>query len=274
MKPGSGFGEPTFYQLPINLVRHNGSVENAIIRQTGNGIRGIGIGRVAGELTGPPTQSRPRIVILAVAVCCHKLIHAYEALGFLISTRDLSGCIISPLPSLKHLHLVKMPLRPAVSAAARQILKTAFDELDRTITPGDKRDFGKTTLQDVHKSALEIENQLGARQCLRNMRRLKPFFRGLEHYSKFIEILCNGTPYLPWIWAPVTLVLQITSEYVDAFDQIIKGYASIAESLKRFEILSEAFVGDPGFQTTVAVFYADILEFHKHTYKIVRRSGK
>ncbi|KAM6534445.1 hypothetical protein FALCPG4_004082 [Fusarium falciforme] len=166
-----------------------------------------------------------------------------------------------------------MPLKPAVSALARKTIKTAYDELDRTITPGDKRDFGNTTLQHVQKAALDIENQLAARQSLRNMRRLMPFFQGLEHYSKVVDILCNGTPYLPWIWAPVTLILRIACEYVGAFEQIIKGYASIAESLKRFEVLSDAFIGNPEFQQTLAVFYADILEFHKHAYKFVRRSG-
>ncbi|KAJ4152324.1 hypothetical protein NW754_004119 [Fusarium falciforme] len=166
-----------------------------------------------------------------------------------------------------------MPLKPAVSALARKTIKTAYDELDRTITPGDKRDFGNTTLQHVRKAALDIENQLAARQSLRNMRRLMPFFQGLEHYSKVVDILCNGTPYLPWIWAPITLILRIACEYVGAFEQIIKGYASIAESLKRFEVLSDVFIGNPEFQQTLAVFYADILEFHKHAYKFVRRSG-
>ncbi|RSL55377.1 hypothetical protein CEP54_009422 [Fusarium duplospermum] len=166
-----------------------------------------------------------------------------------------------------------MPLKPAVSALARKTIKTAYDELDRTITPGDKRDFGKTTLQHVRHAALDIETQLAARQSLRNMRRLMPFFQGLEHYSKVVDILCNGTPYLPWIWAPVTLILRIACEYVGAFEQIIKGYSSIAESLKRFEILSDAFIGNQEFQQTLAVFYADILEFHKNAYKFVRRSG-
>ncbi|KAF9784159.1 hypothetical protein IL306_008312 [Fusarium sp. DS 682] len=166
-----------------------------------------------------------------------------------------------------------MPLKPAVSALARNTIKTAYDELDRTINLADKRDFPNTALQDVREAALKIENQLAARQSLRNMRRLMPLFRGLEHYSKVVDILCNGTPYLPWVWAPITLILRIASEFVEAFEQIIKGYASIAESLKRFEILSDVFINEPDFQQTVAVFYADILKFHKYAYKFVRRSG-
>ncbi|KAL6352221.1 hypothetical protein LRP88_14426 [Fusarium phalaenopsidis] len=166
-----------------------------------------------------------------------------------------------------------MPRRPAVSTLARKTIQVAYNELDRIIIPGDKRDFGSTTLQHIQKAALDIENQLATRQSLRNMRRLMPLFRGLEHYSKVVDILCNGTPYLPWIWAPITLILRLASEYVEAFEQIIKGYSNIAESLKRFEILSDAFIGEPDFQNTLAAFYADILEFHKHAYRFVRRSG-
>ncbi|KAF7553588.1 hypothetical protein G7Z17_g3478 [Cylindrodendrum hubeiense] len=165
-----------------------------------------------------------------------------------------------------------MPRLPAISALARETFKAAFEELNRTISPGDSRDFSQITLQDVKKAALDIENQLAARQSLRYMRRLMPLFNGLEHYSKVVDILCNGTPYLPWIWAPITLILRIASEYVEAFEQIIKGYASIASSLSRFELLSVTFTSDSDFQQTLAVFYADILQFHKHAYKFVRRS--
>ena len=167
-----------------------------------------------------------------------------------------------------------MPLPPPVSALARQTIRTAYEDLERTITPADSRDFYLKTLQDVWMAALEIEKQLAARQSLCNMRRLMPLFRGLEHYSKVIDLLCNGTPYLPWIWAPITLVLRVASEYVEAFEQVIKGYSRVAASLGRFEILSDAFTRDQDFQQTLAVFYADILQFHKHAYKFVRRSGK
>ncbi|KAM0267836.1 hypothetical protein ACHAPA_005433 [Fusarium lateritium] len=166
-----------------------------------------------------------------------------------------------------------MPLKPAVSTLARNTIKAAYDELNHTINLADKKDFPNTTLEDVKKAARSIENQLAARQSLRNMRRLMPLFRGLEHYSKVIDVLCNGTPYLPWIWAPITLILRVASEFVEAFEQIIRGYASIAESLKRFEILSDTFINEPDFQQTLAVFYADILKFHKHAYKFVRRSS-
>ncbi|KAJ2980469.1 hypothetical protein NUW58_g6935 [Xylaria curta] len=166
-----------------------------------------------------------------------------------------------------------MPLAPTASAHARQTIRDAFEGLDKTISPAESRSFADTTLQDVRTAAIQLEQQLAARKCLQNMRRLEPLFKGLEHYAKTVDLLCNGTPYLPWIWAPITLILRVASEYVEAFEKIIKAYSRIAESLKRFEILDKACARNKDFQQTLAAFYADILEFHLHAYKFTTRNG-
>lgn len=152
-------------------------------------------------------------------------------------------------------------------------IEKAFNDLANTIIPQDSQNFHNTSLEDVRQAALEIERDLASRQCLRNMHRLMPLFSGLEHYAATMGVVCNGTPFLPWVWAPITLILRIASEYVEAFEEIIRGYSQIAGSLKRFEILGKAFSDNPEFGFTMATFYEDILEFHKHAYKFVRRNG-
>jgi len=167
-----------------------------------------------------------------------------------------------------------MPLKPAASSVARNTIKTAFDQLEKVMFPEDSHNFDTITLDQVRKAALVIEEQLAARKSLRNMRRLVPFLDGLEHYAKSIDILCNGTPYLAWIWAPLTLVLRIASEYVEAFERIVSGYSRIASSLARFKILQATLSNSLDFQQTLAVFYADILQFHRHAYVFVRRKSE
>ncbi|KAI0876953.1 hypothetical protein GGS24DRAFT_512713 [Hypoxylon argillaceum] len=168
-----------------------------------------------------------------------------------------------------------MPLRQRDpgTAAAQRTIRDAFEELKRSVSSSDSTDFETVTLDAVRKTALDIENQLAARQSLRNMRRLSPLFSGLHYYSKAIETLCNGTPYLSWVWAPISVILKISSDYVEAFEQIVKAYSRIGESLTRFEALQESFHRNPAFQQTLAIFYADILAFHKEAYKSVRRSS-
>ena len=102
-----------------------------------------------------------------------------------------------------------MPLAARVSLPAQRVVREAFEDLERTVSAGDRVKLKDTALDDVRQAAHHIEDQLAARQLLRNMRRLMPLFDGLEHYSKSIEVLCNGTPYLPWVWAPIKLILTV-----------------------------------------------------------------
>jgi hypothetical protein len=96
------------------------------------------------------------------------------------------------------------------SPQARFALRDAFERFAGSVTPDDKRLFHNTTLQDVRDEAIKIEGQLRARRTQRHMARLEPFLHGIEHYSKVVEVLCNGTPYLSWIWAPVKLMLMVS----------------------------------------------------------------
>lgn len=102
-----------------------------------------------------------------------------------------------------------MPLTARVSLPAQRVIREAFEDLERTLSASDRANLKDTTLDDIRQAAHHIEDQLAARQSLRNMRRLLPLFTGLEYYSKSIEVLCNGTPYLPWIWAPIKLIIKV-----------------------------------------------------------------
>lgn len=121
-----------------------------------------------------------------------------------------------------------MPLHPAPSELARRTMRIAFEELERTVTPADSKAIRSTTLEQTRIEALHIEKQLAARQALCNMRRLDPLLEGLKHYSHVVDILCNGTPFLPWIWSPITLILKVASEYTESFQQIMKGYSKVS----------------------------------------------
>ncbi|CAN9227358.1 unnamed protein product [Alternaria alternata] len=98
------------------------------------------------------------------------------------------------------------PLTPQ----ARRIIQESFDSFENMVqqySPTDNREFSNTTLRDVRDSAKEVERQLAARQCMRNMKRLELFLNGLEAYSKVVEVLFNGTPFLSWIWVSCDIEL-------------------------------------------------------------------
>ncbi|KAL7914862.1 hypothetical protein GGI35DRAFT_161583 [Trichoderma velutinum] len=166
-----------------------------------------------------------------------------------------------------------MPLSKRASLEAQRMMREAFIELERIITVSDRAQLKNLSLEDVQQAALQVEKQLAASQSLRNMRRLAPLFTGLGYYSQSIEVLCNGTPYLPWLWAPIKLVLKISADYIEAFEQIIKVYSRLAEPLARFSLFDRSFSNNIEVQNTLAVYYSDILKFHGEAYKFVRRNA-
>jgi hypothetical protein len=94
--------------------------------------------------------------------------------------------------------------------SAAQTFETAISRLKETISSSDATAFQSTTIEDVWKAAETIQEGQRQRKSLRNMRRIEPFLKALEKYSKTIEVVCNGTPYLPWIWvsSPSNRLLQ------------------------------------------------------------------
>jgi len=85
-------------------------------------------------------------------------------------------------------------------ATPEGIIESAFLKLKQSVSNGDALVFQSTILEDVWKAAEEIERIQRQRKSLRNLKRIEPLLLALDRYSKPVEILCNGTPYLPWVW--------------------------------------------------------------------------
>ncbi|KAJ6785625.1 hypothetical protein PWT90_00498 [Aphanocladium album] len=166
-----------------------------------------------------------------------------------------------------------MPLSNRTSKQAREVIQRAYKELENAVSVQDAHDFNNTTIEGVRKACQLLENELGARGLLRNMGRLEPLMKGLECYGKVVDTLCQGTPFLPWIWAPIVAILKIGADCIHAFETLIKAYAQIGRSLARFENLRQTFKEDACFQEIVAIFYRDVVKFHTCAYKFLTVNG-
>ncbi len=79
----------------------------------------------------------------------------------------------------------------------------AFERLRDSVSKDDARSFTLTTMEDVWIATRDVERQLQLRRSLRGFHRIQPFLAGIEKYSGVIEVLCQGTPYLPYIWVSI-----------------------------------------------------------------------
>ena len=76
----------------------------------------------------------------------------------------------------------------------------AYEKFISSVKPVDAARFENVTLDDIRETALAIEASQSKRRSLRNLRRLEPLLAALGKYGKTIEVLCNQTPYLAFVW--------------------------------------------------------------------------
>jgi hypothetical protein len=85
-------------------------------------------------------------------------------------------------------------------ANPKGIIADAFENLNRSISKEDAHIFASTTLKDVWSAVRHIDSEQRKRQSAQNLRRIEPFLKGIDKYTKVIEVLCNGTPFMPYVW--------------------------------------------------------------------------
>ncbi|EMR87314.1 putative nacht domain protein [Botrytis cinerea BcDW1] len=148
-------------------------------------------------------------------------------------------------------------------ASPQNTIAGAFKRLKSSISEQDAHNFASTELKDVRLAVREIDSTQRQRQSGQNLRRIEPLLRGVEKFSKIVDVLCNGTPYLSFIW--------IASHHRDIFEALILAYVDIGEALPRFDRYQKAFDNNVEFQQSLATVYTNILEFHQRAYKFLRQ---
>lgn len=83
---------------------------------------------------------------------------------------------------------------------ALRLIELSCKRFSDEISDEDDKLIRTTSLDDVRIAVRQIETELASRQSLRNLDRLTPYLDAVERYSKAIDPLYNGVPFLPYIW--------------------------------------------------------------------------
>jgi hypothetical protein len=89
-------------------------------------------------------------------------------------------------------------------ATTVDLAETPFERVLAEFKSGlKKRDvanFRLTTLSDLEKSMAEIQAEQNRNRRLQNMNRMRPFLDGLKEYGAIVDIFCNSSQILPFVW--------------------------------------------------------------------------
>ena len=89
---------------------------------------------------------------------------------------------------------------------ALSTIEESYSRFKSAVSTSDAYEFSRTELVAVEDAVREIGERLAAKAERKAPRRIAPLLRALGHYSEAMSVVCNGTPYLPWIW--VCLVFE------------------------------------------------------------------
>ncbi len=97
-----------------------------------------------------------------------------------------------------HQHELPVSIRDDM---AQRLIELSCQRFRQSISPqGDRSIRSTSSLDEVRHAVIQIQTQLAARSSLRNLGRLSPYLDAIERYSKAIDPLCNGVPFLPYVW--------------------------------------------------------------------------
>lgn len=89
---------------------------------------------------------------------------------------------------------------------AQQLLERACQRFRDELTSNEDHEIRATSWQDVQHAVVDIERQLAARQCLRNLERLSPYLKAVEDYGTVVEVFCNSSTFVPYVWVSTFLL--------------------------------------------------------------------
>ncbi|RFU29393.1 hypothetical protein B7463_g6916, partial [Scytalidium lignicola] len=186
----------------------------------------------------------------------------------MFSTQGLESFVDNPVGrSLinrgSKINLIVLPMEDPVEIPSA--FQEAYEKFIRSVRPVDAARFENLTIEDIRETALTIEASQAKRRSLRNLRRIEPLLEALGKYGKTIDVLCNQTPYLAFVW--------IANEHTATFEKLIRAYGLIAEALPRFDRYQATFQDRPELRHVLGLIYSDILEFHSRTYAFFRRKS-
>ncbi|KAH0563181.1 hypothetical protein GP486_002248 [Trichoglossum hirsutum] len=165
----------------------------------------------------------------------------------------------------------------------------ALDNFRSNVAQSDQDEFKYTTLEDLQRSILEIQEKHASGRKAKNMARLNPFLKAMEQYGKVIEVFLNTSEFVAFVWVceclpnkriladlkplegPTKFLLQVASTFVEAFDELLDAYNDIGESLPMLAQYESLFQEKRYMGEVLELIYVDILKFHQEAYKYFKQ---
>ncbi|KAF4435123.1 NACHT nucleoside triphosphatase, partial [Fusarium austroafricanum] len=125
-----------------------------------------------------------------------------------------------------------------------------------------------TTIDDVWDYTEQLQQDQANSKRLRGLKKISPYIERLQEYAAVIEVFVQAKPdVLAFIWGPIKLLLQISSNLIASFDAILGVMKDIGLVLPRFNEFIPLFKNNERMKYVLGLFFQDILDFYAVSLK-------
>jgi hypothetical protein len=89
------------------------------------------------------------------------------------------------------------------------LFEAILAEFKRGLTKKELQDFQFVTLEDVRKTALQIQRDQENLKTMMNMARLEAFFEAMNQFGEVLSIFANSNVFVAFVWGPLKFILQV-----------------------------------------------------------------
>ncbi|CAG9975887.1 unnamed protein product [Clonostachys byssicola] len=174
-------------------------------------------------------------------------------------------------------HLLLSPILASPSDLREPKMDTEFLQIvesfkaNAELTPKERDNFQFSSLNDVLSTLRSIQEKQSKTKRLVFMRRIDPFLKTMVEYGKVIEVFVNTSEILAFVWGPIKYLLQIASNYIEAFDSLLDTYQQVGEQIPLLESYKDLFSNYPHMRSLLVLIYQDIMSFHLTAFRFFRQ---
>jgi hypothetical protein len=96
-----------------------------------------------------------------------------------------------------------------MSMPIEHVFQTTLDKFKTRLSPRELNDFQFTSLEDVQRTILQIQDVQDTRKTMMDMSRIQSFLEAMNEFGKVIEVFLNVSDFVAFIWGPMKFMLQV-----------------------------------------------------------------
>ncbi|KAJ5426653.1 hypothetical protein N7465_001723 [Penicillium sp. CMV-2018d] len=143
------------------------------------------------------------------------------------------------------------------------LFERSLEAFKKDLNKKDRDNFKFSTLEDLEQCLTQLQVKHRSQRRMQNLNRLKPFLEAMNQFGKVVEVFCNSSEIVPFLWGPVKFLLLIADTFENAFSELLDTYEYIGENLPLLLQYQELFRTNPHMIKVLSLMYEDILKFHR-----------